>query len=223
MKRYIRTNKYLTEDCRAVFDDTIKIDIDVDLRWLIAAATNSFKRFPGISQFKEDVLNILEAEYNFEVIEDIYDGTKQKGYITNRQDSCSVYFDTFYDISNAYEPMKRLGIQDPKITGKGQIFCFIHIRFSDHMLNDDADINHNTFLKQNSEKYTHQKSNIALVINQEDVILNERNMQYFYDEALDELRDALDTRISYWARAIGKKIELNERFAQLEAEGLLDD
>ena len=82
MKRYIRSNKYTTNSNKHIlFDDTISITIDVDISFPISAATSSnFHRFPGLDQFKQDVLDILQDEYNFDVIEDVYDGVLQKFY-----------------------------------------------------------------------------------------------------------------------------------------------
>lgn len=199
MKRYIRESKYLSDTSSALFDDSIVIDIDVTFPMSNVASSTSINKFPGIIQFKEDVLHILEDEYKFEVIEDTYDGKLQKGYITNREDSVSVYFDTFYDLSNADASLRRLGVSQ-SVPEPTQIFCFIHIRFSDHTLNDEGDQLHQKFLKENVDKYTKDRQDVTHVVKEENIEIDKKSLYMYYDQALEDLRDALDVRTLYWIK-----------------------
>ena len=201
MKRYIRTSKYLTEDSDVLFDDSILVDIDIDLTSIMSS--NNFSMFPGVKQFKQDVLNILENEYEFEVIEDTYDGVKQKGYISNKDNSESIYFDTYYDLSNAADALHRLGVST-SAPEYGKVFCFIHIRFSAHNLNDAGYMDHMKFVDQNSEKYTRNRSDVTHVIKDESIEVSELKLYRYYDEALEELKIDLDSRILAWVRKADK-------------------
>lgn len=203
MKRYIRESKYLSINSNALFDDTIVIDIDINSLVRDIASATAIDKFPGIEQFKQDVLNILENEYKFEVVEDTYNGKRQKGYITNREDSVSVYFDTFYDLSNADASLKRLGVSQ-KAPDSAQIFCFIHIRFSDHTLNDEGDSAHQKFLRENAAKYTENRKDVTHVIKEESIEIDKRSLQMYYNQALEDLRDALDVRTLYWIKKIDR-------------------
>ncbi len=205
MKRYIRTSKYLDESKQEyLFDDILKIDIDLDMPSLICSSTGTqVVRFPGIDQFREDVAAILEKDYNFVVIEDMHDGKLQKGYITNREDSISVYFDTYFDLSNAQPAFERLGITKYDIPESGKIFCFIHLRFSDHELNDEGDVAHRKFLADNIKKHTADNSEVTHIIpDEQEVIVPESKIYRYYDEALDELRYELDLKVVTWVRRI---------------------
>lgn len=202
MKRYIRSNKYTNNSNKHIlFDDTISITIDVDISFPISAATGSnFHRFPGLDQFKQDVLDILQDEYNFDVIEDVYDGILQKGYITNREDGTSVYFNTYYDLANAGDSLKRLGVSTPYNLQPGLVFCFIHLRFSDHPLNDAGDKLHRAFIAKTTEKYMNQRPDIPEdhKFTDEEILVDERTMQLYYNEAIDRLKNSLDSRIIGW-------------------------
>ena len=205
MKRYIRTSKYLDESKQDyLFDDILKIDIDLDMPSLIYSSTGGqVVRFPGIDRFREDVAHILEDEYNFVVIEDMHDGKVQKGYITNREDSISVYFDTYFDLSNAEAAFKRLGITKYDIPESGKVFCFIHLRFSDHELNDEGDVAHRKFLAENAKKYTADNDEVTHIIpDEQEVVIPESKVYRYYDEALDELRYELDLKVVTWVRRI---------------------
>jgi len=214
MKRYryyIRESKYLDEEQHNVLlDDTLEIDIDIG-RYLykIASSTSAeYDRFPGVFQFKEDVLKILEDEYHFEVIEDVYDGVLQKGHISNRADSASLYFDTYYDLSNATEPKSRLGIASLNIPDSGKVYCYIHLRFSDHLHPDLGDKEHNAYLDRNIDKYAN-RADVTHVMKEEVFELREEALMLAYKDALRILKDDLDFRITSWVKKAEhyKKIE----------------
>lgn len=201
MKRYIRSNKYLTEDSDVLFDDSIYIDIDMSFEDVIVESSSGISKFPGVEQFKKDALNILENKYNFEVIEDVYDGVKQKGHTSNKDGSVSIYFDTYFDLSNAQIALDNLGISSISAPESGKVFCFIHIRFSDHVLNDLGDVEHRSFIQKNAEKYVNEKSaSVTHVIPEEEFEVTPEELYMYYDEALSALEAQLDTRIVYWIR-----------------------
>ena len=205
-RRFISASKYVdSESLYVIFDDRIVIDIEVDVPYSIIASTNqTIVKFPGVDQFKQDALDILENEYKFIVIEDIHDGKLQKGYVSNRDDSISVYFDTYFDFSNAQDVLKRMNVGSVNIPEKGQIYCFIHLRFSDHALSDDGDSLHRKFIAENADKYTRNNPNITHVIKEDNIYLREEEVQLYYDEALEDLRDQLDSRILYWIKKVDR-------------------
>lgn len=205
MKRFIRSSKYVDENSDEVlFDDTIVLEIDIN--WPGSAVTSSQdlydQRFPGVEKFRQDVLRMLEDEYHFEVIEDVYDGKRQKGHISNREDSISIYFDTYFDLSNAGQVLQRLGINHTDIPESGKVFCFIHLRFSDHELNDEGDVLHNRFVNNNAKKYAVQRGNIVFYVPEESIAISEKSLHRAYSNALEDLKDELDFRIAAWVRRL---------------------
>lgn len=202
-RRYINSSKYLDENrSNFLFDDYISIEIEINAEKLIAATTLvDFKKFPGREQFRKDVINILEKEYGFTVIEDIYNGILQKGYFSNRSDSLSLYMDTYFDLSNSEKVLSRLGIDGDHLT-EGKVFCFIHFRFSDHAVYNVGDVSHNQFLRNNAERFIRNNPSVTHVIKEESIQINEGLLQQYYDDALDDLRYLLDSRIGLWARNI---------------------
>ncbi len=205
-KRFISASKYIdSESHDVIFDDRIVIDIEIDApRSIITSSNQIIVKFPGVDQFKQDALDILENEYKFIVIEDIYDGKLQKGYISNKDDSISVYFDTYFDFSNAQHVLRRMNVRSVNVPEKGQVYCFIHMRFSDHVLNDDGDSLHRKFIAENADKYTRNNPNITHVIKEDNIYLREEEVQLYYDEALEDLRDQLDSRILYWIKKVDR-------------------
>lgn len=208
MKRYIRQSKYIEQSSDPIIlDDTVVVDIEIDLSDYIKSATSSNTVLvPGIEKFRKDVCDILENEYGFEVIEDNYRGrkTKQKGYFSDRHGSFSVYFDTYYDLSKSEPVFKRLGMSNYTVPNKGKVYCFIHLRFSDHDLYNEGDAAHRRFLRTNREKYTANRSDITHVVDEERIKLSHTDMQRHYDEAIDDLKYELDTKILNWVRKANK-------------------
>ena len=199
MKRFIRSNKYLDDDSDILFDDTIVVDIDIELPYyLISAATNQLKsKYPGLEQFKEDVLNILENEYHFEVIEDVYDGTLQKGHVTNRKNGTSIYFDTYFDLSNAQPSLDRIK-SSLKAPDSGLIYCFIHIRFSDHPDRAGGDAAHRKFVKKNAARYKDKNPDVTFALEDEAFEIPKELLANYYEEAIDDLKSQLDARMVHW-------------------------
>lgn len=205
-RHYIQSSKYLNEDNPDVLiDDHILVDIDIDILTNVLSSFQSNSStevfFPGIEQFKQDVLSILEDEYRFEVIEDIHDGKLQKGYISNREDSISIYFDTYFDLSNSGPSIERLGITQLDIPEQGdKVYCFIHLRFSDHDLIDQGDKLHRKFITENSLKYTENRPDVTISYPDEYIEIPEKLLYRFYNEAIDTLKDELDFRIASWVK-----------------------
>ena len=193
--------KFITS--QVLFDDKIEITIDVFPDYSIASSTSTeFSRFPGTEQFRLDVLNLLENKYHFDVIEDVYEGKRQKGHVSNRDSSCSVYFDTYFDIADAKDALVRLGKKDIKLPENAKVYCFIHIRFSDHDLANLGDVDTKKWLRENSDKYARNRNDIKLVVEEESIYIPEREMQLYYNRALEELQEELDWRISRWVKRL---------------------
>lgn len=181
-----------------LFEDQIIIDIDIDITDMIAASYSPISKFPGVDNFRKEVLSILENDYHFDVIASEHNGILQKGYCSNRDQSASIYFDTYYDLNNAEEPISRLGatITTPI---SGNVYCFIHFRISDHYPNDANSIEHRQFLHDTIQKHVANRSDVSDAY-EADIVIDEYTMQLHYDEALDELRDMLDAHILGWVR-----------------------
>lgn len=196
MKRYI---KAFTEDEVSTFTDDLVLHLDVVFPDFVEASSNTY---PGPEDFRKDVLDILENEYNFTVIEDIYRGKKQKGYCSNRAGSLSIYFDTYFDFKDADDPISRLGLNPSVVLPNARIYCFIHIRFSDHTLHDAGDPDHIAFITKNREKYMAKDPNVVGYIEEGEVELDEHLIYRSYKEGLEDLRAALDSKILYWLRSV---------------------
>ena len=93
------SNSYLADDI--LFDDVIRVDIEFDFDCIrnYIQSSHQFDKFPGKEQFRQDVINLLEEKYFFDVIEDNYDGKLQKGHFSNREDSISLYIDAYLDLN----------------------------------------------------------------------------------------------------------------------------
>lgn len=197
MKRYIHFN--INED-EVLFKDRIYINIELDIDELVNIASSThleLVRFPGVEQFRKDVLAILQ-EYKFDVIEDIYDGVKQKGHISNRDDSISLYFDTYYDLSNAGYVAKQMGATSWKIPENGLVYCFIHIRISDHWPPDQGDISHRRFVRDNVHRYTDSNPKVTYKFPDEEIVLEEEQIQLYYKFALNTLRTEINAKVYTW-------------------------
>lgn len=181
-----------------LFEDEIVINIDIDLTNIAATSYSSISRFPGTDAFRQRVLKILEDEYGFDVIQSEHDGVFQKGYCSNRDGSVSIYFDTYFDLAKAAEPANRLGATISDLP-KGTVYCFIHFRISDHYLHDSGDIAHRQFINNLKQQYTSHRTDVVDSY-EEDIVIDEYTMQLHYDEAIEELKIALDTRILGWVR-----------------------
>lgn len=196
MKRYIHSNNSIKRD-DVLIEDKIYIDIEVNLDQYIAASQN-IHLFPGVDQFRQDVAEILEKEYKFEVVEDIYDGVRQKGYCSNREDSESIYFDTYFDLSNGQDALDRLGVTKTKAPDSGLVYCFIHIRFSSHTLNDAGDTAHRNFIDQNEAKYLSRNHKVTHSIKEAEIEVSESDLYRYYDRAIFALKGDLDAKILSW-------------------------
>lgn len=198
MKRLIRNNNDLNN---CTLQDKITIDVNVPFTeefYQVSANTilASFVNYPGDEQFKRDVVDILENDFGFEVIEDNYNGKLQKGYKSNRADSLSFYFDTYFDFDKAIES-EVVDIDVPKGT---KIYCFIHIRFSDHTLPDAGDVSHRRFLRDNVNKYASKKQGITHYVDEGEVEIEEHFIYRYYDKAIDLLKTAIKSKLPYWAK-----------------------
>lgn len=199
-RRYIQLSKYIDQSEEEIlFDDHIFIDIEVELDQGIMSSTY-VDRFPGKENFRKDVIDILENRYGFEVIKDVYDGKLQKGHFSDRSDSISLYLDTYFDLSKAGPALQRLKVQNIDIPESGKIYCFIHLRISDHWHNNEGDTSHRDYINRNANKYTSNRSDITHVIKEEDIEVFEESLYQSYTEALEDLQDTLDVRILGWVR-----------------------
>ena len=200
MKRYIKLSSSVAKHQDCDISDKIIIDIDINLPPPYLAASTSiiagqFAKFPGVVQFKEDVARILQNEYNFEIAD---------SHISNRKDSVSVYFDTYFDIANAKDVVRKFGIKDTNIPSEGKVFCYIHIRFSDHTLSDMGDIHHRNYLKRNADKFVKERNEVTHVLPEQEIELQEKDLHYYYNDAIDDLRTQLELKMVYWCKYIDR-------------------
>lgn len=205
MKRYIKPDNHINyED--VIIEDSIIIDIELPISQLIAASdTVDNTRFPGSDEFRKRVLDILQNEYHFDVEYDDYakdshgNPIHQQGWVSNRDDSDSIYFNVFYDLSNAPYAFKRLSATPPESIDPGLVYCFILFRFSDHPSNNLGDVDYRTFVRNNKNKHMSGRTDVVNTY-EEHVKLDENLLQLHYEAALDQLRNAVDTRIMQWVR-----------------------
>lgn len=195
-----------------VLRDKLVLDFDISIPQPVDGSVvfGSFNRFPGVEVFRQDVLNILENEFGFEVAEKLEKGKKQKGYVSNRQDSWSVYFDTYLDFSKAASKLDKALLTNLKIPEEGVIYCFIHLRFSDHELNNDGDALHRQFKRENRNKHIEQNPKVTNYVDEEEFIIEPEKLNREYDEALNILRAALESKIIYWIKVTPKYIARKE-------------
>ena len=194
MKRYLRANKY-TLNSDIIFSDSIQIHVDIDTDKQIYAL-NSIQRFPGKDQFRQDAIDILES-FGFDIITDVYDGKMQKGHFSNREDSISLYFDTYYDLHNAKDHISIADVSKLEIPEKSKVYCFVHIRISDHILNDEGDIEHREYIDKINSKYVDANPEVNHTI-EDEIELNEYNVHLAYDQALDDLEYLLQYKLVSW-------------------------
>lgn len=201
MKRYIVASE---SNNSILFDAIITVDIEIPV---ISVESSTSVNFPGVKQFLSDVVNILEDEYKFYVIADSYNDPSvfTKGHISNRIDSNSIYIDTYYDLSNSRNALDNVGATNVQIP-EGKIECFIHLRFSDHILNDAGDTEHLDYLTKNAKKYTKDHP-VDFVYKEESFEVAESDLYRHYNDALDDLKDQLNARILYWVNKANKKLK----------------
>lgn len=208
LRRYVSSSKYIEQsDEPILFDDVLIIDIDVDLSQI--EASSNLSKFPGLEQFRKDVINILENEYGFEVIEDNYNGKRQKGHFSNRPGSISLYLDTYYDLANAPKAISKLRLSETETLPAGKVYCYIHFRISDHELYDQGDPAHIKYLNDNANKYATRKPNVNLVEKEETFVAPESNFYQNYEDTLEDFRIDLDARILAWVRKAERYIKPN--------------
>lgn len=207
MKRMIISSANRPEHRDVILDSRILVAVDVYFPEVeISSATKQFEPFPGIDNFREHVADILENEYRFEVIKEKSNNMK-RGYVTNRSEteSTSVYFNTYYDLVNSVGPLQRLGRKIEEAPQAGEVYCFIHIRFSDHMLNDLGYKDRIKWIRDNAEEHTKGRSDVNQVWEDEEIILNEVDLHQYYSAAIEDLRDQLDYKIGYWVKAAERR------------------
>ena len=207
MKRYIYST---TEQGPVELRDSIVVDFYIDLPKVIESATsyNSvFSYFPGVEQLRIDIAEMLQDEYQFEVLTETANGKEQQGHCSNREDSISLYFNTFYNLNNAEPIFKKLGISSFTIPQDGIVKCFIHLRISDHPLNDYSDVEHREYVKKvvNENASDLPRENI---FPDEDIRLNQSLIYRYYEQALEELRDDIELRIVGWCKAVTRNRNL---------------
>lgn len=207
MKKYIRNAQELGEDI--IIRDSIILDIEIP--YVVASATRGWAdntKFPGEEQFRKDVLHILEDDYLFDVAEDDYNGILQKGWTSDRDDSDSIYFNTFYNLQNAADALKRADYHIDASNVSGKVYCYILFRVSDHQLDSQFSEEHKDSYQANLKKHTSNRDDI-LFHRDDTIYLDEAALQQHYQDALDELKYELDGRISAWVR-IAKKYYTTE-------------
>ena len=200
MKIYLRSAEELTGS-DILFEDKILIDIDIsDIYDVIEPAEHI--KFPGNDAFRSGISKILKDEYKFDITPE---SEGELEYVTNRDLSESVYFNTYYELYNAGLPLERLGINSLKPPAAGKVHCFIHFRISGHILENVGDIAHIQFLDRNVEEHVKNRPDINFIQREEEIILPEYDLYFNYEKAVDELRSDLDVRIFGWVNKAKKQ------------------
>ena len=186
-----------------LLEDSIIIDIEVDVADLIEAAANFNTRykFPGVEKFKEDVIDILENEFRFSIVPDSNRNKLVKGHISNRKNSMSLYFNTIYNLADAQPIIDSQGIPNLKApTSAPYIACFVHFRFSDHRLNPATHLKNLNYLKRNDDNVVNQHSEIQMTVPEENIVVDRNLLRNYYNKALKSLKIQLSTRVVGWVR-----------------------
>ena len=194
MKRYI---KAVTEN-EIFLEDTIEIVIDIDQG--ITSAKDyklRFDKFTTLDNLRKEIAELLIKKYKFNVLTENIGGKQQKGWITNRKDSDSIYFNTFYDLKNAKWIASELSIPFNKIGDRTKVKCFIHLSFSGHNHPDLGDMEHRRFLEKNLNEHTEGIDDIDNII-KEDRIKMPESIVYAYEKGISELEEQLKQHISAW-------------------------
>lgn len=178
----------------SLFTDYLTIEVEVPLAPGVFSASDVVSDlFPGRAQFAQDAKNILQSEYMFDIV---------NSSESNRADSASIYFDTYFDLNNALPALERVGVINKDIP-QGKVHCFIHFRFSDHPLYDAGDRDHIQFVRDNAANYLSSRP-ADYVYPDESIVLSEQQLQQAYSQALEDLRDDLDIRIVGWVNRARK-------------------
>ena len=195
---------------------TQEVEFDVDLPIIpehyLQSASN-LTPFPGREQFLKDAVNILENEFKFDIIEDKYNDSSdlQKGYTSDRDNSNSIYIDSYYDLKHAEYALDYIHTTDKYVPQNVKVRCFIHFRFSDHKLENVGYQDHNKFLDQNAEKYTKGKNiDDKFIVKEFDETFLETELYQYYEDALDTLRGDVASQIYSWVR-YARKLEARQR------------
>lgn len=197
MKIYVRSNTEL----EFFLKDSIEIDIDIYPDDEVEAAKEhkyKFDHFPDVDNFRKELSELLSKKYRFKIMTEDIDGHMQKGWISNRNNSISVYFNTIYDLMNGKQIAKESGINFDKIRESANVLCFIHIRISDHIHPDEGYSDHRKFMHDNIETHVSNKDNYAMIIKQEDITIH--NNQGEYSDMLQSIEYDIQDRIKGWIR-----------------------
>lgn len=209
MKRWIRSKSEVTNKVEILdkIDDYViiykdKIVIDIEPNEPIAAATGKvFERRPAPEVYRDNVRNILENEFNFEVLPDT---NGERGHISESDDGISLYFDIVFEINNKdiIDMAKEAGLcsQDEKIG----IFCIVVLRISDHSLTQGIAGNPTEFVRRETKhsQKLHPEAIAPFEDNQEELELDRQRIAQYYSEGLDDLRDLLKEREREWIRRV---------------------
>lgn len=201
MKRYIRA---VTDD-EIFLEDTIEIVIDIDQD--ITSAKDyklRFDEFTTLDNLRKEIAELLIKKYKFNVLTENIDGKQQKGWVTNRKDSNSIYFNTFYDLKNAKWIASELSIPFSKISDRTKVKCFIHLSFSSHNHPDLGDVQHNRFLAKNLDRHTEGVNDIDNIIKEDRIEMLE-SIVYAYEKGINELEEQLKQHISIWINQYNSK------------------
>ena len=176
-KKYKKWSRY-TDGMNLLVEDFSRVNTDVQIPAYIGLCSVSREQiFPGVDVFKAEALSVLENEFHFQVVEDLYAGRKQKGYIEDRDYSVHVEFDAYYDLRNSEEVIRSWGVENLSIPETRTVYCHFCISFFDDVL------------------YKHGAGNDSKDAGTE---MQELNMHY--DEAIDDFRLELEFKILSWVR-----------------------
>lgn len=214
MYRMIRAKQTFNLNQKSISEDDIflstEIIVHVSLPRISVTAAESINinkdKLVDVEAYREDVADILEKEFKFQVVLENVKGKLQRGKSSNRNNSffrhrnnagnevqsASVYFNVFYDLINSeFRPKTD--------TVPHKVKCSIFIDVSEHWHNDLGDIAHRNFINEQAEKRKAAANDIDVTIKDEFVQVPE----YIYNEykkALDDVRTAIKERIQDWTR-----------------------
>lgn len=127
------------------------------------------------------------------------DGKMQKGWTTDRNDSPSIYMNTFYDLVNAKKIAKKYGQPLDRLEGATKVMCYIHLSISDHSHYDVGDVKHREFIDDLADKHTSNRDDVVLKLTDEQLLISEQ-IYNDYQAGFAELEDELVAKIRQWIR-----------------------
>lgn len=203
MKRWIHANT----DSKVIFEDVLNIQVEMDLDVFnyIQSAINPDGVY-NLEAYREEVADILENEFGFEIMKETVNGKLQRGKCTNRphpsrsgspkpNESISIYFNTFYDLINSDQIAEEFGMSKKVVPHR--VNCSIFLVISDHGHSDVGYSDHNEYVREQRNNRRNENISIDVEILEDNIIISE-SIYRDYEKGLQEIRESIKAKIREW-------------------------